>query len=47
MEALAILRTSTNWRVDNNGRLKLVHGDSFIQWVEWNDIERRYMVESN
>ena len=29
------LRASTIWRVDNDGRLSLVHGDSFIQWVEW------------
>ena len=31
------LRASTTWRVDDDGRLALVHGDSFIQWVEWND----------
>lgn len=29
------LRASTLWRVDDDGRLSLVHGDSFIQWVEW------------
>ena len=29
------LRASTTWRVDDDGRLRLVHGDSFIQWVEW------------
>jgi acyl-homoserine-lactone acylase len=29
------LRASTTWRVDEDGRLSLVHGDSFIQWVEW------------
>ncbi len=29
------LRASTTWQVDNDGRLSLVHGDSFIQWVEW------------
>ncbi|MEL6877083.1 MAG: penicillin acylase family protein, partial [Pseudomonadota bacterium] len=29
------LRASTTWRVDDDGRLSLVHGDSFIQWVEW------------
>jgi len=33
------LRASTNWRVDDDGRLGMVHGDSFIQWVEWNDGE--------
>ncbi len=34
------LRASTTWRVDDDGRLRLVHGDSFIQWVEWNEGER-------
>ena len=34
------LRASTLWRVDDDGRLSLVHGDSFIQWVEWNSGER-------
>jgi acyl-homoserine-lactone acylase len=29
------LRAATTWRVDDDGRLALVHGDSFIQWVEW------------
>lgn len=29
------LRASTTWEVDEDGRLSLVHGDSFIQWVEW------------
>ncbi|GMN03276.1 acylase [Erythrobacter sp. MTPC3] len=29
------LRASTTWEVDDDGRLSLVHGDSFIQWVEW------------
>ena len=29
------LRAATNWRVEEDGRLSLVHGDSFIQWVEW------------
>ncbi|WP_379554469.1 acylase [Qipengyuania sp. DGS5-3] len=29
------LRASTTWRVDDDGRLSLIHGDSFIQWVEW------------
>lgn len=34
------LRASTTWRVDDDGRLSLVHGDSFIQWVEWSSGER-------
>ncbi|NVE94762.1 acylase [Altererythrobacter lutimaris] len=34
------LRASTTWRVDDDGRLSLVHGDSFIQWVEWKTGER-------
>jgi acyl-homoserine-lactone acylase len=29
------LRASTTWDVDDDGRLSLKHGDSFIQWVEW------------
>ncbi|MEL6238170.1 MAG: acylase [Pseudomonadota bacterium] len=29
------LRAATTWTVDEDGRLSLVHGDSFIQWVEW------------
>ena len=29
------LRASTTWDVDADGRLSLKHGDSFIQWVEW------------
>lgn len=29
------LRASTTWREDEDGRLSLVHGDSYIQWVEW------------
>ena len=29
------LRASTTWRVDDDGRLSLVHGDSFIMFVEW------------
>lgn len=29
------LRASTTWEVDDDGRLSLVHGDSFIQWIEW------------
>ena len=34
------LRASTTWRVDDDGRLSLVHGDSFIQWVEWGEGKR-------
>lgn len=34
------LRASTTWKVDADGRLSLVHGDSFIQWVEWRPGER-------
>ena len=30
------LRASTTWKVDPDGRLHLVHGDSFIMWVDWN-----------
>lgn len=29
------LRASTFWDVDEDGRLSLKHGDSFIMWVEW------------
>ena len=29
------LRASTTWRQEDDGRLSLVHGDSYIQWVEW------------
>lgn len=29
------LRAATTWRVEDDGRLSLVHGDSFIMWVEW------------
>ncbi|MEE4206128.1 MAG: acylase [Erythrobacter sp.] len=29
------LRASTTWEVAQDGRLSLVHGDSFIQWAEW------------
>ncbi|MEQ5787346.1 penicillin acylase family protein [Erythrobacter sp. NFXS35] len=29
------LRASTTWDVDDDGRLSLKHGDSFIMWVEW------------
>ncbi|WP_421990279.1 penicillin acylase family protein [Qipengyuania sp.] len=34
------LRASTLWNVDEDGRLSLKHGDSFIQWVEWMPGER-------
>ena len=29
------LRASTLWDVHDDGRLSVRHGDSFIQWVEW------------
>lgn len=29
------LRAATSWEVHEDGRLSLIHGDSFIQWVEW------------
>ncbi|MEE4155582.1 MAG: acylase [Erythrobacter sp.] len=29
------LRAATTWSVEEDGRLSLVHGDSYIQWVEW------------
>ncbi|MBX7459462.1 acylase [Qipengyuania huizhouensis] len=29
------LRASTLWDVEEDGRLGVRHGDSFIQWVEW------------
>lgn len=29
------LRASTTWDIDDDGRLSIKHGDSFIQWVEW------------
>ncbi|MBY6014976.1 acylase [Qipengyuania gaetbuli] len=29
------LRASTLWNVEEDGRLSVKHGDSFIQWVEW------------
>lgn len=29
------LRASTTWEIHDDGRLSLVHGDSFIQWTEW------------
>jgi acyl-homoserine-lactone acylase len=34
------LRASTLWNIDEDGRLSLKHGDSFIQWVEWMPGER-------
>ena len=34
------LRASTLWDVDEDGRLSVRHGDSFIQWVEWEPGER-------
>ena len=34
------LRASTLWDVDEDGRLALRHGDSFIQWVEWEPGQR-------
>ena len=34
------LRASTLWDVDEDGRLSVRHGDSFIQWVEWVPGER-------
>lgn len=40
------LRASTIWRVDYDGRLSLVHGDSFIQWVEWPTDEGRVTSRS-
>ncbi|RDC59279.1 Acyl-homoserine-lactone acylase [Alteripontixanthobacter maritimus] len=33
------LRASTLWDVDDDGRLSVRHGDSFIQFVEWKDGE--------
>ncbi|MBI1403407.1 MAG: acylase [Porphyrobacter sp.] len=29
------LRAATSWDVDEDGRLSLKHGDSFIMWIEW------------
>ncbi len=29
------LRASTLWNIEDDGRLSVRHGDSFIQWVEW------------
>lgn len=34
------LRASTLWDVEEDGRLAVRHGDSFIQWVEWLPGER-------
>ena len=34
------LRASTLWDVNEDGRLAVRHGDSFIQWVEWMPGER-------
>jgi acyl-homoserine-lactone acylase len=34
------LRASTTWDVDDDGRLSLKHGDSFIQWIEWSPDQR-------
>lgn len=34
------LRASTLWNVEEDGRLAVRHGDSFIQWVEWMPGER-------
>ncbi|MDE1467023.1 acylase [Aurantiacibacter sp. D1-12] len=34
------LRASTLWDIDADGRLSLRHGDSFIQFVEWEPGER-------
>ncbi|WP_428027227.1 acylase [Altererythrobacter sp.] len=33
------LRASTSWDVDEDGRLNVKHGDSFIMWVEWHEGE--------
>ncbi len=29
------LRAATRWRVEDDGRLAIVHGDSFLMFVEW------------
>jgi len=29
------LRASTSWDVDDDGRLSVRHGDSFVMWIEW------------
>ncbi|MDZ4139648.1 MAG: acylase [Erythrobacter sp.] len=34
------LRASTTWDVDDDGRLSLKHGDSFIMWIEWQPGQR-------
>ena len=34
------LRASTTWNVDDDGRLSLKHGDSFIMWIEWKPGQR-------
>jgi acyl-homoserine-lactone acylase len=34
------LRASTTWDVDDDGRLSLKHGDSFIMWIEWTPGQR-------
>ena len=34
------LRASTLWDVEEDGRLAVRHGDSFIQWVEWEPGQR-------
>ncbi|ALE17231.1 Penicillin amidase family protein [Altererythrobacter epoxidivorans] len=34
------LRASTTWDVDEDGRLSVKHGDSFIMWAEWMPGER-------
>ena len=34
------LRASTLWNVEDDGRLAVRHGDSFVQWVEWLPGER-------
>lgn len=34
------LRASTTWDVDEDGRLSLKHGDSFIMWIEWQPGQR-------
>ncbi|WP_228243532.1 acylase [Porphyrobacter sp. GA68] len=34
------LRAATMWDVDADGRLAVRHGDSFIQWVEWQPGQR-------
>ena len=29
------LRASTTWDVEDDGRLAVRHGDSFVMWIEW------------